>query len=321
MNKQITGNMKKFSREVIVGLTALITILVFIWLFSFLKGNNIFNSDDRYYAVYDDIGGLEESGLVEINGHKAGIVSNIEFINDGSGRLVVTLSINRGYKIPAGSLAEITPETILAGMKVNLIMGEGPDFLASGDTLQSGIKLGMMGDIDKKLAPVISKADHVISDIDTLMDAFKLILTDDLRKNLHDGAENVESVSRRVDEQLADSHESITNLISNLNSFSEMISKNNTVMDSTINNIAIVAGKLSESDIEASIDNFNTTVKETSKLLERLNAGKGSAGLLLNDDTLYTELTRSLEQLNLLLEDIKSNPGRYVNFSIFGRNK
>jgi phospholipid/cholesterol/gamma-HCH transport system substrate-binding protein len=313
--------MKNFSREVIVGLTALITILVFIWLFSFLKGNNIFNSDDRYYAIFDDIGGLEESGLVEINGHKAGVVSKIKFINDGSGRLLVAININRGYKIPAGTIAEITPETILAGMKVNLVMGEGPDFLASGDTLQSSINLGMMADLNKKFAPVISKADQVISDIDTLMDAFKLIFTDDLRKNLHDGAENIESVSRRIDLLLADSHESINDLIANLDSFSDMISKNNSVMDSTINNIAMVAGKLSESDIEASINNFNSAVKETSIMLERLNRGEGSAGLLLNDDSLYTELTRSLEQLNLLLDDLKTNPGRYVNFSIFGKNK
>jgi len=313
--------MKNFSREVIVGLTALITILVFIWLFSFLKGNNMFNSDDRYYAIFDDIGGLEESGLVEINGHKAGIVSKIKFINDGSGRLLVAININRGYKIPAGTIAEITPETILAGMKVNLVMGEGPDFLASGDTLQSSINMGVMADLNKKFAPVISKAEQVILDIDTLMDAFKLIFTDDLRKNLHDGAENIESVSRRIDLLLADSHESINNLIANLDSFSDMISKNNSVMDSTINNIAMVAGKLSESDIEASINNFNSAVKETSTMLERLNRGEGSAGLLLNDDSLYTELTRSLEQLNLLLDDLKTNPGRYVNFSIFGRNK
>lgn len=313
--------MKKFSKEVIVGLTALITILVFIWLFSFLKGNNIFNRDDRYYAIYDDIGGLEESGLVEINGHKAGIVRSIKFMNDGSGRLLVTLNINRGYKIPSGTIAEIEPETILAGMKVNLVMGEGPDFLSSGDTLQSGISTGMMDEINEKLAPVISKADQVIADIDTLLDAFKLVITDDLRKNLHNSAENVESISKRVDLLLADSDENINNLITNLNSFSEMISRNNTVMDSTINNIALVAGKLSGTDLEASVNDFNSAVKETSMMLEKLNRGEGSAGLLLNDDSLYTELTRSLEQLNLLLEDLKSNPGRYVNFSIFGRNK
>jgi phospholipid/cholesterol/gamma-HCH transport system substrate-binding protein len=313
--------MKKFSKEVIVGLSALITILVFIWLFSFLKGNNIFNRDDRYYAIYDDIGGLEESGLVEINGHKAGIVRSIKFINDGSGRLLVTLNINRGYKIPSGTLAKIEPETILAGMKVNLVMGEGPDFLSSGDTLQSLISTGMMDEINEKLSPVVSKADQVIADIDTLLDAFKLIITDDLRKNLHNSAENVESISKRVDRLLADSDENINKLISNLNSFSEMLSRNNTVMDSTINNIALVAGKLSGTDLEASVNDFNSAVKETSMMLEKLNRGEGSAGLLLNDDTLYTELTRSLEQLNLLLEDLKSNPGRYVNFSIFGRNK
>ncbi|HDZ41976.1 MAG TPA: MCE family protein [Bacteroidetes bacterium] len=313
--------MKNISKEILAGLTAVITILVFIWLFSFLKGNNILNRNDRYHAIFDDIGGLEESGIVEINGYKAGIVRNIKFLNDGSGRLLVTLGINRGYKLPSGTIAEITPESILAGMKMNLVLGEGPAFHSDGDTLKSRINPGVIGNIGNDLAPVINKANQVISDIDTLLMDLKLIITNDMRENLHKSSENIENLTYRMDKILESSGENINNLIVNLDSFATMIGKNSAVMDTTINKISLIADNLSDSDIEASIANFNSTVKETSILLENLNRGKGSAGMFLNDDSLYTELTQSLVHLNLLLEDLKSNPGRYINFSVFGKNK
>ncbi len=313
--------MKNLSKEILVGLTAVITVLVFIWLFSFLKGNNIFNHDDRYYAIFNDIGGLEESGIVEINGFKAGIVRSIKFVNDGSGRLIVTMGIERGYKLPEGTIAEITPETILAGMKIRLLMGEGPSFYNDGDTLKSRLNMGVISNINDNLKPIISKADQVISDIDTLLNAFKLILTDDLRENLHNSSENIDNVSYNLNTILENSGKNIDNLIVNLDSFTDMISKNAAAMDTTIYNISQIADNLSDSDLEASINNFNSAVKETTILLEKLNQGKGSAGLFLNDDSLYTELTNSLGQLNLLLEDLKSNPGRYINFSVFGKNR
>lgn len=313
--------MKNISKEILVGLTAVITILVFIWLFSFLKGNNLFNRDDRYHSIFDDIGGLEESGTVEINGYKAGIVRSIKYLNDGSGRLLVTMGINRGYRLPEGTVAEIIPESILAGMKMNLDLGRGPALYKSGDTLQSRLNPGLMGSLGDDIAPVIEKASQVISGIDTLMQELKLLLTDEMRENIHNSSENIENVTYRMDKIIESSGDNISELMVNLDTFAGMIGKNTAVMDSAINNISLIASDISNSDIRSSVDNFNSTLKETSLLLENLNQGKGSAGMLLNDDSLYIELTNSLTRLNLLLEDLKSNPGRYLNFSVFGKNK
>ena len=313
--------MKKISKEIIVGLTAITTIIIFIWLFSFLKGNNVFNSNDRYYAVFDEIGGLEESGPVEINGYKAGIVRNIKFINDGSGQLLVTIGINSGYKLPLGTIAEITPETVLAGMKVRLIMGESPVFHHNGDTIQSRLDRGIINNLSDDLSPVIRKADRMISDIDTLLNALKPIITDDLRKDIQESSKNIRNVTYKMDTLFENSGENISNLIANLDNFADMLRRNSEVLDTTIRQFSVIASDLSESEIEASVNNFNAAVKETTMLLKKLNQGKGSAGLLLNDDSLYTKLTISLEQLNLLLEDIKTNPERYINISVFGRKK
>lgn len=319
MRKQRTNNMNKFSKELIVGFTAIITILLFVWLFSFLKGNNLFVSSDRYYAVFDDIGGLEESAPVEINGYKAGIVRDIRFINDGSGKLLVSFGISRGYNIPVGSVAEITPETILAGMKVQIIMANTSVYLNNGDTLESRLDKGFMGSMDAELTPLIEKADEIITSIDTLLNGMKLILNDELRENIGRSTRNISEASYKLDTLIGKSGDNISSLIYNLDNFSAMLAKNTSAVDSSLKNISAITGELSESDLKASVDNFNIAVKETTSLLEKLNRGEGSAGLIMNDDSLYINLTNSLGQLNLLMEDIKSNPGRYVNFSIFGR--
>ena len=311
--------MNKFSKELIVGFTAIITILLFVWLFSFLKGNNLFVSSDRYYAVFDDIGGLEESAPVEINGYKAGIVRDIRFINDGSGKLLVSFGISRGYNIPVGSVAEITPETILAGMKVQIIMANTSVYLNNGDTLESRLDKGFMGSMDAELTPLIEKADEIITSIDTLLNGMKLILNDELRENIGRSSRNISEASYKLDTLIGKSGDNISSLIYNLDNFSAMLAKNTSAVDSSLKNISAITGELSESDLKASVDNFNIAVKETTSLLEKLNRGEGSAGLIMNDDSLYINLTNSLGQLNLLMEDLKSNPGRYVNFSIFGR--
>ncbi len=313
--------MKKISQEIIIGLIAIITILLFIWLFSFLKGNNLFNTNDRYYAVFEEIGGLEESGPVEINGYKAGIVRNIKFINDGSGRLIVTIGINRGYKLPLGTVAEITPETVLAGMKVRLIMGDSSAFHHNGDTIESRLDRGIINTLSDDITPVIEKADRIISDIDTLLSGLKPIINDELRNNISESSRNIRSVTYQMDTLIGNSGENISSLIANLDNFTDMLRKNSETLDTTIRNFSVVASDLSNSEIKSSVNNFNTAVKETTMLLERLNTGKGSAGLLLNDDSLYIKLTTSLEQLSLFLEDLKDNPKRYINFSVFGGKK
>lgn len=313
--------MKKISKEIIVGLTAVLTVLLFIWLFSFLKGNNVFSSNDRYFAIFDEIGGLEESGPVEINGFKAGIVRNIKFINDGSGKLLVTIGINRGYKLPVGTIAEITPETVLAGMKIRLIMGERNVFHQSGDTLKSKLDRGIINALSDDLTPVIRKVDRIISEIDTILVGLKPILTDEFGKDIKESSNNIRSLTYKLDTLFEGTGENISSLIANLDNFSQMLGENSEIIDTTIRQFSQVTSDLSRSEIEESVNNFNSAVRETTTLLEKLNKGRGSAGLLLNDDSLYTKITLSLEQLNLLLEDIKTNPARYVNISVFGGKK
>ncbi|HKL67053.1 MAG TPA: MlaD family protein [Bacteroidales bacterium] len=313
--------MKNISREFIAGSIAIITIVVFIWLFSFLKGNNLFNSNNRYYAIYNDIGGLAESSPVEISGYKAGIVRDIDYINDGTGRLLVSIGINKNYELPLGTVAQIKPETVLAGMKISLKMGSSDKYHLDGDTLVSLLDKGLINNLSNDLSPLITRADRVISDIDTLLDGMKPLLNSEFSSDLKESASNLNNTSKNLDNLLEKSGKEIEDLITNIEVFTAVLKTNSSSMDSTIKNVSKISEELAGNDLGSSVKNLNDALDGTKDILKKINDEEGSAGLLLNDDSLYNNLTRSLEQLNILLEDMKTNPGRYVNFSLFGRKK
>ena len=121
--------MKKISNEVKVGATALLTIVVFVWLFNFLKGKDFLKSTAIYYTVYDKVGGLAESSPVEVNGYKVGVVRSLDFIDPKSGRLLVEFSVNKNFKLPKNTVAEIVPVSLLGGMKVQFVYGNGPEHI------------------------------------------------------------------------------------------------------------------------------------------------------------------------------------------------
>ena len=127
--------MKKISNEVKVGATAIVTLIVFIWLYNFLKGKDFFKNVAYYYTVYDKVGGLSESNPVEINGYKVGVVQSIDFLDATSGRLLVEFSVSKDFKLPRNTVAEIIPISLLGGMKVQFVYGNGPGFYEEGDTL------------------------------------------------------------------------------------------------------------------------------------------------------------------------------------------
>ena len=157
----------KISNEVKVGAIALVTIVAFIWLFNFLKGKDYFSKTAKYYAVYDKIGGLAESSPVEINGYKVGVVQSIDFIDATSGRLLVVFSVSKDFRLPKGTRAEVLPVSIIAGMKVQFLYGDGPGFHEYGDTLQGVLSESILTSLDEELQPVKEKITGLVDVIDS----------------------------------------------------------------------------------------------------------------------------------------------------------
>lgn len=311
--------MKKISKEVKVGVTTLLTIVIFIWLYNFLKGKDLFSNSAYYYTVYDEIGGLAESSPAEVNGYKVGIVQKIYFLDAGSGRLVVVFSINKGLKLPKKTVAEIVPISLLGGMKVQFVFGAGPGFYAEGDTIPGRLAASLIKTIESELIPVTDKLSKLITTLDSVTSSVNEIMNEGFKKNLSETLANLNSTTGSLDNIIGSKEAELKATLDNVNKFTKMLSDNSASMSGTINNLETISDTLASADIFTSISNLKTSLEKTSVMINNLNNGKGTAGQFLTNDTLYINMTNSLESLNLLLKDLKSNPKRYVHFSIFGK--
>lgn len=305
--------MKKMTNEFKVGVVALLTILVFIWLYSFLKGKDILSSTAHYYCVYDRINGLAESSPVEVNGHKVGVVQSIKFIDAVSGRLLVCLSVNKEFKLPKNTVSEITTATLIAGMKVQLVYGAGPGFYSNGDTIPGRLAESVISKMENEIVPIRDKMMHLISELDSVAASVNAIMDPQFRKNVRDGVTSLSHTAESIDR--ADLKKSLDDI----RKFTDMLSENSGRIEGTLTNLQTVSDTLAAADIYGSIKNLKSSLEKTSQLMDNLNSGKGTAGQLMTNDSLYRNLSGTLASLNLLLEDMKANPKRYVHFSIFGR--
>ena len=311
----------KISNEIKVGAAALITLTGFILLFNFLKGKDVFRTTAVYYSVYNQAGGLEESSPVEVNGHKVGIVQSIDFLNPESGKLLVTYSLRKDFKIPVNTIAEIVPVSILGGMKVRLLYGQGPGFYSNGDTIAGTMQTALTDRIETELVPVKEKITGLITSIDTMLYALNEIMDENFRNDLKSTVNNINGATGTLDRVLLSREKELINTLSDLNKFSGMLADNSQNIGRTLTNFAAISDTLAAADIYGTISNLKKNLEETSRLLAGVNKGKGSAGQLITDDSLYINLSGSLASLNLLLGDMKANPRRYVHFSLFGKKE
>ncbi|MBP8960399.1 MAG: MCE family protein [Bacteroidales bacterium] len=310
---------KKISNEAKIGIIALVTILAFIYLFNYLKGKDLFSSTASYYVIYNDINGLTESNPVEISGFKAGVVQSINLIKDGSGRMLVELSIGKDFKLPKGSIAEITPASLIAGMKIRILFGNGPDYYSNRDTIPGRLAESLFTTLENEFLPVKDQISGLIDILDSVMSGINQIITPDFTNNVKSSVSNLNRSAESIAEALDSKEKNLKNVLSDLSDFSSMLSSNSQKIDTIIGNIKTLTDTLNESSIYQTFTELKLSLEETKYLLEGINKGKGTAGQLFSNDTLYRNLTSSIESLDLLLKDIQKNPKKYVHFSVFGK--
>jgi len=311
--------MKKISNEVKVGATALLTIVVFVWLFNFLKGKDFLKSTAIYYAVYEKVGGLAESSPVEVNGYKVGVVRSIDFIDAESGRLLVEFSVNKNFKLPKNTVAEIVPISLMGGMKVQFVYGNGPGTYSERDTIPGRLAESLMDKIDTEILPVKEKISNLIVVLDSVISSVNEVLNADFKKGLSGTLANLNSTTQSLDKIIGSKEKELTATLDNVNKFTKMLSDNSERMSKTFSNLEAITDTIAAADLYKSVSNLKASLEKAALLMDNLNKGKGTAGQFLTNDTLYTNLTSSLESLNVLLKDMKSNPKRYVHFSVFGK--
>lgn len=302
----------KLSKEFKAAILVLTSIVIFIWGFNYLKGKNIFNFSTVYYVVYDDIQGLMTGTPVSISGFNVGKVSDIEFQGKSS-KLLVTISMDKEIDISKNSIAQIYESSLIGGKAVTIKPADdGAASAKSGDYLKGEIKPSFTDVLDERLSPLQDKIESLVIHTDSVMNKFNQTFDTKTSKNIqtivvkfNSTLENLESLTASLDKfmkpnegQLATSFQNIDTLTANFAKVSKTLSKAG--LDETI------------TDLQKSIGNLNN-------LLQGINNGEGSLGKLAKDEALYQNLEKTSKQMELLLQDFRLNPKRYVHFSLFGK--
>ena len=297
--------MKYFTKEVKIAIVAIVGLVVLFLGMNFLKGLDLFSSDNRYYISFRDISGLSSSSPIYADGYKVGVVRGIVYDYSQSKDIIVEADINKDMRIPKGSSAEIVSD-LMGNVKVNLLLASNPrERVNPGETIVGGINDGAMGQM-KDLIPVVQ---DMLPKLDSILASVNLLLQDPaIANSLH----NVETVTGN----LTVSTRRLNTLLGTLNSrMPGLLAKADGVMD----NAQVVTSNLSKVDVEGTMSKVNATLDNVQAFTDQLNNNKGSLGLLMRDPNLYYNLNATVKSADSLLIDLKSHPKRYVHFSVFGR--
>jgi phospholipid/cholesterol/gamma-HCH transport system substrate-binding protein len=305
----------KITREFKIGLVALIAVVLAIWGINFLKGINILEPTDKYYAVYGNVKGLIESAVVNLNGYKVGNVTSIEFDKHNLKKIIVEISLDKKLKLPRNTSVVVRSGSLISGAKdIDLLLGDASGFYEAGDTIPSAVQVELADYID----PIRKQVETLISSVDTVMVAISGLMDKETRKNLQGTIANLNSATNSLKLSLQTSG-SLSQSFSNLASVTDNLKKNNAEIASVLHNFAAVSDSLRQADLKALIRHAGETFARTSELFGKINKGEGTAGQLVVNDSLYNNLNSALASLDSLLVDLREHPKRYVHLSVFGK--
>lgn len=295
----------KLTKEIKIALVAIVGILIMYFGINFLKGMNLFSTNNAYYMTFDDIQGLGASTPIYADGYKVGIVDGLEYDYKENGPIKVKVDIIKDLRIPQGSKAEIVKD-LMGNLQVNLLLANNPrERVEPGGIIPGAVNGGMM-DKAANLVPVVEK---MLPKLDSILTSVNELLADPaLAASLH----NVETITSN----LTVSTRELNTLMAGLNKqVPGMIGKANGVLDNTNR----LTANLASLDVQGTLNKVNQTLESAHQFTEKLNSNQGSLGLLMNDTKLYDNLTSTMSHADSLVIDLKAHPKRYVHFSVFGR--
>ena len=302
----------KISREIKAAVLVIASILLFIWGYSFLKGKAIFSNYQTYYVNFDNVEGLAKSAPVTLNGLAIGKVNTIS-INPKNGKLEVELQITTDFPISATSKAVLYEPGLIGGKQI-LIEPDftNPTLAKNGQLLVGDVKLRLSASIQEKLGPLQEKFENVIVEVDHLLSGVNNVLDETTQKELKITLSELSKTMKQVN--------AATSTASN------MLNENKSDLRTVVANFKKVSSdftkisdSLNKADLGKTVTRFNSTLTKVDAILADLHSGKGSAGKLLKDDNLYNNLKATTKEMELLLQDVRLYPTRYINVSVFGK--
>ena len=303
----------KVTREVKTAVLVIGSVLLFIWGYYFLRGQDLFNSYKTYYVVYDDVEGLSPSAPVTLNGLVVGQVVGITFTDHETGKLRIEMQVKTDFPISKTSHATLYEPSLLGGKQIAIIPDMTNQQLAEdGDHLKSGLKPGMLSVVGEKLSPLQTKVEATVVTADSLLNSLNNVFDARTQENL-----------RRAIAEMSSTMQQFNQTAHSLNA---VVSGNRSNIDGTMANLnrtsanfAKLSDSLNQANLGQAVKRLEKSLASVDSIVNDVQAGKGSLGKLLKDDAMYNNLTDASNELKELIADIKNNPKRYVHFSVFGK--
>ena len=302
----------KITREIKVAVLVILSIVLFYWGFVFLKGRNLFDNSNKLYAVYDNVAGLVVSAPVTINGLNIGKVNSIEMLPDGKMKVELIIT-NEQINIAKSSVAQIMDSGLIGGREIAIINNfTDKNYTESGDTLQTSAKLGLTAELANQIGPVKDKVEILLENANKLIENLNATLDASTQQKLKSAIASLEvtmaefgQASKSINGILDDNKSKLNTMVTNF--------------EKTSANLNSMSTSLEKADLGATVKKLEATLTSVNGIMANLEQGKGTMGKLLSDDAMYTNLTKTSKELELLLQDLRLNPTRYVNVSVFGK--
>jgi phospholipid/cholesterol/gamma-HCH transport system substrate-binding protein len=310
----------KISNETKVGVLAAIAITLLILGFNFLKGKNLLSRKETIYAVFPKVEGLSTSDAVKINGLQVGTVSEMQELDANVSRVAVGFHLTKEVNIPDDSYAIINSSP-LGSTTVTIIRGSSAKFITNGDTIGTRASAGLLDEVKGTLTPTLDNVNGTLKSLDSLVEQAGVVLDPKTKANLQATVANLSQASHSLNTLLDARNGSLAATLNNVSSFTGNLKKNNDSINRIIANMDALSTKLAALDLEKTLSKVQSAVDNLNRTLTLINKGDGTVGLLMNDPKLYTNLNSTANSLNVLLQDLRLHPKRYINVSVFGKKE
>lgn len=315
--------MPKIKREYTIALMMIGALVLLYYGINYLKGLNVLQGRNVFYAKYADVSGINDASPVLYHGMKVGQVIGTELVPNGNGMVAVAFQINDDRLVITDSTRAEIYSSDLFTRAIQLVVKAGPP-ADRGDTLDSGTQASLTESVNQQLDPIKKKAEGMLNNIDSVLNAVQLLLNKKAVNDLDSGIvslrrilENVDGTTRRLNALLDTESATIKSTLDNLNKVSGTLAQNSDELNRIFANVDSLAASLGNGRLEKMMANLTATSDQLKQAMTKINEGQGTLGKLVKDDSLYVNLNQATRDLDLLLEDLRVNPNRYL--SIFGK--
>ncbi|MEP6615720.1 MAG: MlaD family protein [Ginsengibacter sp.] len=314
----------KINNETKIGILAVAGIGLLILGFNFLKGKNLFKKETHVFAKFEDVHGLTNSNPVVINGLQVGTVSSLDGGKDLK-EILVTIHLTKDINIPDNSLAVINPSP-LSTTALEIKLGNSASYLKNGDTLITTLSGSAFEEALKILNPVLYEVRNAVKSLDSVLHIVAYVFDANTKNNVKAIMQNLNTVTASfamsagsLQTLLNSENGALAKSLGNVNAFTDNLNSNNAKLNNIMTSAEKASANFANLNFQKTLSTLDTTVNNLKAGISKINSSSGSLGLLLNDTKMYDNLTSTANKLNILLDDIRVHPKRYLTISVFGK--